>query len=91
MIKCEKAQTRQLKTALRWKIPAVQRQRIQMVLLRESGMAWPASGSPIGLWVLDALNRYRGKGQQKVTVEHVHVHAGGQAVVGTIQTPGGGG
>src|SRR5258707_9801856 len=32
----------------------------------------------------------RGKGQQKVTVEHVHVHAGGQAIVGAI-TPGGGG
>src|SRR5262249_35860609 len=30
--------------------------------------------------LLDALNRHRGKGQQKVTVEHVHVHAGGQAV-----------
>jgi hypothetical protein len=42
MIKCGKAQIRQLKTALRWKIPAVQRQRIQMVLLRESGMAQPA-------------------------------------------------
>ena len=41
--------------------------------------------------LLDALNRHRGKGQQKVTVEHVHVHAGGQAVVGTVQTPGGGG
>jgi hypothetical protein len=40
--------------------------------------------------LLDALNRHRGKGQQKVTVEHVHVHAGGQAVVGTIETPGGG-
>jgi hypothetical protein len=40
--------------------------------------------------LLDALNRHRGKGQQKVTVEHVHVHAGGQAVVGTIQAPGGG-
>ena len=37
-----------------------------------------------------ALNRHRGKGQQKVTVEHVHVHAGGQAVVGTVETPGGG-
>jgi hypothetical protein len=24
-------------------------------------------------------------------VEHVHVHAGGRAVVGTVQTPGGGG
>jgi hypothetical protein len=41
--------------------------------------------------LLEALNRYRGKGQQKVTVEHVHVHAGGQAVVGTVEAPGGGG
>jgi hypothetical protein len=41
--------------------------------------------------LLDALNRHRGKGQQKVTVEHVHVHAGGQALVGTVETPGGGG
>jgi hypothetical protein len=40
--------------------------------------------------LLDALNSHRGKGQQKVTVEHVHVHAGGQAVVGTIERPGGG-
>ena len=35
--------------------------------------------------LLDALNRHRGKGQQKVTVEHVHVHSGGQAVVGTVE------
>ncbi len=40
--------------------------------------------------LLEALNRHRGKGQQKVTVEHVHVHAGGQAVVGTVEAPGGG-
>ena len=40
--------------------------------------------------LLDALNKHRGKGQQKITVEHVHVHAGGQAVVGTIERPGGG-
>ena len=45
--------------------------------------------------LLEALNRHRGKGQQKVTVEHVHVHAGGQAVVGMVassagQGPGGG-
>ena len=32
--------------------------------------------------LVEALNRHRGKGHQKVTVEHVHVHAGGQAVVG---------
>jgi hypothetical protein len=38
---------------------------------------------------VEALNRYRGKGQQKVTVEHVHVHQGGQAIVGTV-TQGGG-
>jgi hypothetical protein len=37
--------------------------------------------------LLEALNRHRGKGQQKVTVEHVHVHSGGQAVVGTIERP----
>jgi hypothetical protein len=40
--------------------------------------------------LLEALNRHRGKGQQKVTVEHVHVHSGGQAVVGMVATPGGG-
>jgi len=35
--------------------------------------------------LLDALNRHRGKGQQKVTVEHVHVHQGGQAIVGNVE------
>ena len=40
--------------------------------------------------LLEALNRHRGKGQQKVTVEHVHVHSGGQAVVGVVETQGGG-
>ncbi len=34
--------------------------------------------------LLEALDRHRGKGQQKVTVEHVHVHSGGQAVVGAV-------
>src|SRR3954451_20055088 len=37
---------------------------------------------------VEALQRYRGKGQQKVTVEHVHVHSGGQAIVGTVQGGG---
>ena len=45
--------------------------------------------------LLTALNRHRGKGQQKVTVEHVHVHKGEQDVVGALKTakhrrPGGG-
>jgi hypothetical protein len=38
--------------------------------------------------LLDALNRHRGKGSQKITVEHVHT--GGQAVVGIVEAPGGG-
>ena len=37
--------------------------------------------------LLEALNRHRGKGQQKVTVEHVHVHEGGQAIVGNVESP----
>jgi hypothetical protein len=36
---------------------------------------------------VEALQRYRGKGQQKFTVEHVHVHAGGQAIVGAVHPP----
>jgi hypothetical protein len=33
----------------------------------------------------EALNRYRGKGEQKMTVEHVHVYPGGQAIVGQVK------
>jgi hypothetical protein len=40
--------------------------------------------------LLDALNHHRGKGQQTVRVEHVTVEAGGQAIVGNVETPGGG-
>jgi len=39
--------------------------------------------------LLEVLNRHRGKGQQKVTVEHVHVHEGGQAIVGNVEQGGG--
>lgn len=39
--------------------------------------------------LLLALDKHRGKGvEQRVTVEHVHVHAGGQAIVGAVATPG---
>lgn len=37
---------------------------------------------------LETLNKHRGKGQQKVTVEHVNVAAGGQAIVGNVDTEG---
>jgi hypothetical protein len=40
---------------------------------------------------MEALKRYRTGGQQKVTVEHVTVNAGGQAIVGSVSTTPGGG
>ena len=33
---------------------------------------------------MEALNRYRGKGQQKMTVEHVHINSGGRAIIGNV-------
>lgn len=39
---------------------------------------------------LETLMRYRRKGEQKVIVQYVNVEQGGQAVVGNIQTGGGG-
>jgi len=56
MVKCTKKQIRQLKTALRWKLPAVQRERIQMVLLRENGMTQPAIAEAMGV-SLSTVNR----------------------------------
>ena len=56
MVKCTKKQIRELKTALRWKIPAAQRERIQMVLLRESGMTQPAIAEAMGV-SLSTVNR----------------------------------
>lgn len=41
--------------------------------------------------LIETLSRYRGKtSEQKVTVQHVHVHEGGQAVVGNVAAPPGG-
>jgi len=56
MVKCTKKQIRELKTALRWKMPAAQRQRMQMVLLRESGMTQPAIAEAMGV-SLSTVNR----------------------------------
>ncbi len=56
MVKCTKRQIRQLKTALRWKMPEAQRQRIQMILLRESGMTQPAIAEAMGV-SLSTVNR----------------------------------
>ena len=56
MVKCTKRQVRRLKTALHWKGDAKRRQRIQMVLLRESGMSQPAIAEAMGV-SLSTVNR----------------------------------
>ena len=70
-----------------------------MILLRIASIcAFPSSKpllhgvqSPsIASDFLAATLRVPAPAQQKVTVEHVHVHSGGQAVVGVVETPGGG-
>src|SRR5688500_15666601 len=38
---------------------------------------------------IETLKRYRSNAQQTVKVEHVHVHEGGQAIVGHVETRGG--
>lgn len=40
---------------------------------------------------VEALDKHRGHGQQKITVEHVNVHAGGQAIVGNVEAGAAGG
>jgi hypothetical protein len=38
---------------------------------------------------VEALKRYRSGGEQKMTVQHVHVAEGGQAIVGNVSAPAG--
>jgi transposase len=56
MVKCTKRQIRQLKTALHWNIPDLQRQRIRMVLLREGNMTQPGIAAAMGV-SLSTVNR----------------------------------
>lgn len=36
---------------------------------------------------VEALKRYRSGGEEKMTVQHVHVAEGGQAIVGNVNAP----
>jgi len=58
----------------------------------EAAMRWGTRLMRLHLDQIEALQKLRGKsGQQKVVVEHVHVHQGGQAIVGAVAAgPGGG-
>lgn len=60
-------------------------------------MPWPAQKEELNLSIkasrafaqlADTLDRRRRGGEQKVRVEHVHVHAGGQAIVGNVEGGG---
>ena len=44
-----------------------------------------ASASRTFVELLAALDRRRGTGGQQVRVEHVHIHRGGQAIVGNVK------
>jgi transposase len=56
MVKCTKRGVCELRKALHWKIPEVQRQRIEMVLLRENGLTQPAIAEAMGV-SLSTANR----------------------------------
>jgi hypothetical protein len=52
---------------------------------RESSLRHAAKLLSIFAKQLETLNRNRGKGQQKMTIEHVNVAPGGQAMVGQFE------
>ena len=55
-----------------------------------TGRGAPSTSSPApSPTQMEALKRYRTGGEQKVTVQHVTVNDGGQAMVGTVNTGGG--
>ena len=94
MVKCTKRQVRELKTALRWKIPEVQRQRIQMVLLRESGMTQPAIAEAMGVslstvnrahMAYDQWRRQSAEAEaERRTPTREHDDSGGEGVAGAL-------
>lgn len=54
----------------------------------DANVARAAQFMEIFLEQVACLQKLRGQGsQQKVTVEHIHIHQGGQAIVGAV-TPG---
>jgi hypothetical protein len=53
---------------------------------REQNLKFAAKFMAVYERQLSALDRRRGGGQQKITVEHVNVHTGAQAIVGDVTT-----
>ena len=59
----------------------------QNFVARNQNLSFASKLSRTYTMQVEALQKYRGKVQQKVTVEHVHVHEGGQAIVGNVERP----
>lgn len=57
---------------------------------RDMYLKHAAKLSRIYIEQVTALNKMRGKSQQKVRVEHIHIYEGGQAIVGNVNSEGGG-
>jgi len=55
---------------------------------REQNLKHAAKFMSIYTHQLEVLDKHRGKGQQKVTVEYVNVEPGGQAIVGHVEAGG---
>jgi len=55
-------------------------------VMRNENLRLASKTSRAFVSLVEALDRHRRGGEQKVTVEHVHVHAGGQAIVGSVST-----
>jgi hypothetical protein len=55
---------------------------------RQTNLAQAAKLTRANAAQMEALAKHRNKGRQKITIEHVHVYAGGQAIVGNV-APGG--
>ena len=57
----------------------------QTIVSRDMNLKHAAKLMALYAQQVAALDKHRGKGQQKVTVEYVHVAAGGQAIVGNVE------
>lgn len=55
---------------------------------RREELALAAKATRAFAQLVDTLDKRRRGGEQKVRVEHVHVHSGGQAIVGNLATGG---
>jgi len=76
--------------AMRFLAAAALPQSDQSVEGRAASVTWATKLLRTFTAQVEALTKYRAGGQQKMVVEHVHVHEGGQAIVGNVNHGGGG-